>query len=367
MPNFINSLKSAKEHIELAMTSFQAGKIVAIADDGARENEIDLCFSPVFSTKEKVNFILNHAKGLVCIAVDIETADRLGFYSAPHYPAHGFTNFSLSVDARNNITSGISAQDRSESIRLIGDLTSTAADFVCPGHVFPVLAREHGVFTRAGHTETCVDFAKLSNMPGSCVMSEILDGEGNSLPTSQFKIHAQNPSSPFRDIPMFSTTELFWYKLISFPDSLGEWEHESLTDFDKYVFKSPFCCEMALFLPKDELKLHPSMKITAYIERNSYQNKGHAAHGEIIFSSLDNLTSSYLDTSINDLVDLSRKEGFSLKIKPIKKFISLLIINQFFKKQGNSLSISALEWPELFQDSLAIFNEIQQNKLFPSI
>lgn len=165
--------------VDDVIADIAAGKLVVITDDASRENEGDLIGAADLITPESVNFMAVHGRGLICTPLDEATAARLGLPEMVdrNREAHG-TNFTVSVDAAEGITTGISAADRARTIRVLGDPLSEPGDLVRPGHVFPLIARNGGVLRRAGHTEAAVDLARLAGREPVGVICEILKDDG---------------------------------------------------------------------------------------------------------------------------------------------------------------------------------------------
>ena len=165
--------------IESVLEAFKNGEIVIIADDPDRENEADLVAAASLITPEKVAFMANHGRGLICTPISEERSEALGLAmmtldnNEPHKTA-----FTVSIDAAEGITTGISAADRARTIRLLTDETTQASDFVQPGHTFPLVAKNGGVLRRAGHTEASVDLAIMSDLPAAGVICEIMHADG---------------------------------------------------------------------------------------------------------------------------------------------------------------------------------------------
>ncbi len=167
----INRVKKAIEEI-------QKGNIVIMIDDEDRENEGDLVYASVFSTPEKVNFLAKEARGLICVAVDKEIANRLNLTPMVKNNDSSYeTAFTISVDAKECST-GISAYERDMTIKLLASPTSKADDLVRPGHIFPLIAKDGGVLVRTGHTEGSVDLCKLAGVMPSAVICEIMKDDG---------------------------------------------------------------------------------------------------------------------------------------------------------------------------------------------
>jgi 3,4-dihydroxy 2-butanone 4-phosphate synthase/GTP cyclohydrolase II len=166
--------------IEEAIEEIREGRILVVVDDEDRENEGDLVMAADKVTPEAVNFMVTHARGLMCVPMLGERLDalRLGMMVAEN-TAPMSTAFTVSVDARRGVTTGISAYDRAVTIRTLVDPQMTAADLVAPGHMFPLRAMEGGVLRRAGHTEAAVDLARMAGCYPAGVICEVLDDTGS--------------------------------------------------------------------------------------------------------------------------------------------------------------------------------------------
>ncbi len=220
-------LGAMRNRVSRAVQAFAQGQAILVGDDGRRENEADLVFHASFATPELVNMAIRKACGLLCVSVAHELADRLGIASAPKWPggvAH--TGFTLSIDARNNITSGISASDRAHTIRLLTEPTTTHHDFLSPGHVFPVRAQDGGLLSRTGHTEAVMELCQLAGLPPAAAMCEILDSEGEALrPASIADDSPQSAENQWwRTLPYVSTVDLLWYRLLCTHNSSVQWK-----------------------------------------------------------------------------------------------------------------------------------------------
>ena len=157
----------------------KAGKTIILVDDGSRENEGDLVVAGGKATARAVNFMIKRGRGLVCVPMASEAVARLRLFPMVRENREAFqTAFTVSVDAREGISTGISARDRARTIRILADPASGADDIVAPGHVFPLEARDGGVLVRAGHTEAAVDLMRLAGLPPVAVICEIINDNG---------------------------------------------------------------------------------------------------------------------------------------------------------------------------------------------
>ncbi|TAG08774.1 MAG: bifunctional 3,4-dihydroxy-2-butanone-4-phosphate synthase/GTP cyclohydrolase II [Verrucomicrobia bacterium] len=162
------------------LTEISAGRLVIVADDPSRENEVDLIGAASMCTPDMVNFMATHARGLICAPVDLERAEELGLQPMARRNREGQkTAFTISVDAAEGISTGISAADRALTIRLLADSNEGPDAFVMPGHVFPLQAAVGGVLRRAGHTEAAMDLVTLANLPKVAVICEIMNEDGS--------------------------------------------------------------------------------------------------------------------------------------------------------------------------------------------
>jgi len=170
--------------VEKALVDFAKGKPIIVVDDESRENEGDIIISASLATPDLVNFCVQEARGLLCIAIDDTIANRLDLRKVrSNHKDHFHTAFLDSVDAiaTHGVSTGISASDRATTARLIANEKSTPADFSTPGHLFPLLAVSGGVLVRSGHTEASVDLCKLAGLPPAALICEILDKDGTML------------------------------------------------------------------------------------------------------------------------------------------------------------------------------------------
>jgi 3,4-dihydroxy 2-butanone 4-phosphate synthase / GTP cyclohydrolase II len=168
-------LSSAEELIEEARN----GRMFILVDDEDRENEGDLVVPAQFATPDAVNFMARYARGLICLAMTQQRVEKLGLplMSQQNGSRHQ-TAFTVSIEAREGVTTGISAADRARTIAVAIQSESTRDDITTPGHVFPLLAREGGTLVRAGHTEASVDIARKAGLNPSAVICEIMNDDG---------------------------------------------------------------------------------------------------------------------------------------------------------------------------------------------
>src|SRR5512132_1934442 len=165
--------------VEEAIADIRDGKFVVVVDAADRENEGDLTIAAQFATPEAINFMAMHARGLICLCLTEERCDALGLRQmAENNEAPLQTAFTVSIEAREGVTTGISAQDRSRTIQVAIDPTKGRGDVVQPGHIFPLRARAGGVLRRAGQTEAAVDLARLAGLNPAGVVCEVMREDG---------------------------------------------------------------------------------------------------------------------------------------------------------------------------------------------
>ena len=178
--------------VEEAIAAFKRGELLVVADDDDRENEGDLFVAASLCTPEKMGFIIRHTSGIVCAPLAADDARRL--HLDPMVAANDAplgTAFTVTVDYRHGLTTGISAEERTNTVRGLANGNSGAADFVRPGHVFPLVAKEGGVLMRSGHTEACVDFCRLAGLPTVGVLSELMNDDGTVMRGPQVSAFAE--------------------------------------------------------------------------------------------------------------------------------------------------------------------------------
>src|SRR6266576_4579357 len=165
--------------IEEAIEDIRAGKMVVVCDAPDRENEGDLTMAAQFATPDAINFMATHGRGLICLSLTAERCDELGLdLMAAKNESPFNTAFTISVEARDGVTSGISAADRARTIQVAIDPHSGPNDLVQPGHVFPLKSKDGGVLERTGQTEAAIDLARLAGLIPAGVICEIMNEDG---------------------------------------------------------------------------------------------------------------------------------------------------------------------------------------------
>ena len=187
------NLSSYLSSIEEIVEEVRNGRMIILIDDEERENEGDLVLPAQMATPEAINFMAMHGRGLICLALGSERVEELGLpLMARDNTTRHQTAFTVSIEAREGVTNGISASDRARTVSVAIDQTKGELDLASPGHVFPLVARDGGVLVRAGHTEAAVDLARLAGLNPSGVICEIMNDDGTMARLPDLVAFAQN-------------------------------------------------------------------------------------------------------------------------------------------------------------------------------
>jgi len=194
--------------VDAAIKAFAKGEIVVVTDDDDRENEGDLFVAASLCTPEKMAFIIRNTSGIVCATLGAEDARRLHLdpMVAKNDAPLG-TAFTVTVDVKHGLTTGISAEERTNTVRALANGNSGASDFVRPGHVFPLIERAGGVLMRSGHTEACTDLCRLAKLPPVGVLSELMNDDGTVMRGPAVSAFAQQ-----HKLAQISIAELIAYR-----------------------------------------------------------------------------------------------------------------------------------------------------------
>jgi len=237
--------------IEEALRRYRDGEMLILVDDEHRENEGDLVIAAEHISPEAVNFMVTYGRGMVCMPITEDRACELGLNPmCPDNTALHGTHFTVTVDARDGISTGISAYDRAETIRLMLDEGTRPEDLARPGHIFPLIARGGGVLRRAGHTEATVDMARLAGLKPAAVLCEILNDDGTMARMPDLEVFAEKHSMVIvsiedlieyrkrseRLIERVAEAELPTrfgrFKIVSYSDLIDDSEHVALVKGD---------------------------------------------------------------------------------------------------------------------------------------
>ncbi len=209
-PSPLEDLKRYISPVEEVIEEAREGRMFILVDAEDRENEGDLIIPAQFATPEKVNFMARFGRGLICLALTTERTKTLGLEPmSRHNGTQLGTAFTVSIEAKEGITTGISAHDRAHTIAVAIDPSKGAADIVSPGHVFPLAAREGGTLVRAGHTEASVDIARLAGLIPSAVICEIMNDDGTMARLPELVAFAQ-----FHNLKIGTIADLIAYRRV---------------------------------------------------------------------------------------------------------------------------------------------------------
>ncbi|KTC75211.1 riboflavin biosynthesis protein RibA [Legionella birminghamensis] len=195
--------------IEKAIETLKAGRMIILMDDENRENEGDLVLAAEHVTPEAINFMARFGRGLICLPMAADMIERLNLpmMASRNRSPYG-TAFTVSIEAAEGVSTGISAQDRAHTIRVAVKADACAADIISPGHIFPLRAREGGVLERQGQTEGSVDLAKLAGLTPAAVICEIINDDGSMSRLSALELFAKE-----HDLPLVSVRDLIDYRI----------------------------------------------------------------------------------------------------------------------------------------------------------
>lgn len=216
----------ALSNIEEILEDYRNGKMVIITDDEDRENEGDLMMAADRVTADDINFMARYGRGLICLTLTEERCEKIGLplMVGDNNGARFSTNFTMSIEAAEGVTTGISAADRACTVRAAVAADATPSDIVMPGHIFPIMAQPGGVLSRAGHTEAGIDFARLAGCDPSSVICEILNEDGTMARMPDLLEFAKQ-----HNLKVCSIAELIRYRLEKEPTvvQVGDTEFET--------------------------------------------------------------------------------------------------------------------------------------------
>src|ERR1700682_1617358 len=227
------------QRVEAVLAGFAQGEIVVVTDDDDRENEGDLFVAASLCTPEKMAFIIRNTSGIVCAPLSVDEAKRL--HLDPMVAANDAplgTAFTVTVDVRHGLTTGISAEERCNTVRALANSNSGASDFVRPGHVFPLVAKDGGVLMRSGHTEACVDLCRLAGLPPGGVLAELMNDDGTGMRGPEIAAFSARPQRA-----RVSIADLIAYRQVRerLIERVGEFPVESeIGTLTGYAFQTAF-------------------------------------------------------------------------------------------------------------------------------
>ena len=232
-------MSDIQQRVEATLAAFAKGEIVVVADDDDRENEGDLFVAASLCSPEKMAFIIRHTSGIVCAPLSQSEAKRL--HLNPMVALNDAplgTAFTVTVDVRHGLTTGISAEERTNTVRALANGNSGASDFVRPGHVFPLVAKDGGVLMRSGHTEACVDLCRLAGLSPVGVLSELMNDDGTVMRGEAVKAFAEK-----HRLTRITIADLIAYRQVrdKLVQRIGEFPVESeIGTLQGYAYVTPF-------------------------------------------------------------------------------------------------------------------------------
>src|SRR5262249_6693446 len=219
------------DSVERAVADIAAGRPVVVVDDANRENEGDIIIAAAMMTPELMAFMIRYTSGVICVPLLAETLDRLQLpLMTSHNTERMRTAFTVSVDARDGVTTGISAADRARTVRVLVDSATESYELVRPGHIFPLRYAQGGVLRRPGHTEAAVDLARLAGLPEAGVLAEVVNDDGTMARLPELRAFANA-----HDLALISIEQLIEYRRRNerqlsrqaqtrIPNAYGQWQ-----------------------------------------------------------------------------------------------------------------------------------------------
>jgi 3,4-dihydroxy 2-butanone 4-phosphate synthase/GTP cyclohydrolase II len=202
----VSAVPDINGSLEAALAQLRVGGMIVVCDDPDRENEGDLCMAAQFATAEKIAFMACEARGLICLSLPPERCDELELpLMVPSNSGCDATGFTVSIEARTGVTTGISAADRARTIRVAIDPDSRPADLVRPGHIFPLRARPNGVLERRGQTEASVDLTRLAGLTPGGVLCELMNADGTMASGVQLQAFCRRHELPIVTVEQIAT------------------------------------------------------------------------------------------------------------------------------------------------------------------
>ncbi len=252
---------SPVEQVELALNDLRQGKMIVLIDHSDRENEGDLIFPADIVTPEIINFMIRHCSGIICLSLTADQLKKLGLnYMVPPHEntSQRGTPFTISIEAKTGVTTGVSAQDRATTILAAIKKDATEQDLVKPGHVFPLHARAGGVLEREGHTEGAVDMVRLAGFSPAAILCEVMNPDGTMAKGNELKAFADQHQLKILSIADLITYRLTHENLIS-EEITTEIPLEKYGVFKMSVIKEKFNQHEHIVLINDKPSSHPPL------------------------------------------------------------------------------------------------------------
>lgn len=252
-----------KHNVEKAVNALKQGKPVVVLDDYDRENEGDLILPGEKATKENIAFMLEHTSGIICLSMDSKRANELNLtpmVAADKNNSTFETPFTVTIEAKEGVTTGVSAKDRAHTIQVASKAGAKANELARPGHIFPLIANDKGVIGRDGHTEAAVDLMKLSGFNCAGVLCELMNKDGSMMKAAQLEQFAKK-----HGLPLLTIAELYQYRLATevfiekSASSTMPFDH--VGDLEMTVYKDKFNNEEVVVLSKPYKGDHPLVRM----------------------------------------------------------------------------------------------------------
>lgn len=252
-----------KENVHKAVEALKNGKGVVVIDDYDRENEGDLILPGEMATQENIAFLLQHTSGIVCLAMDSNQANKLSLspmVAADKNNSTFETPFTVTIEAKEGVTTGVSAKDRAQTIQVASKPTAKASELARPGHIFPLIANDKGVLGRNGHTEATVDLMKLSGFNSAGVLCELMNKDGTMMNGNQLEAFADK-----YELPVLTIADLYQYRLATevFVEKLATSKipFESVGELELSVYKDVYSADEVMVLSKDYKGNNPLVRM----------------------------------------------------------------------------------------------------------
>ncbi|MFC4892800.1 3,4-dihydroxy-2-butanone-4-phosphate synthase [Pseudofrancisella aestuarii] len=252
-----------KQNVEKAIGALKVGKPIVVLDDYDRENEGDMIFPGQMATAENIAFMLEHTSGIVCLAMDSTHAKKLNLtpmVAADQNNSTFTTPFTVTIEAKEGVTTGVSAKDRAHTIQVASKVNAKAEELARPGHIFPLIANDKGVLGRNGHTEATVDLMRLSGFNSAGVLCELMNRDGTMMKGEQLIEFAKK-----YDLPLLTIEELYQYRLAT--EIFVEKEASStiplkdVGDLEMSVYKDKYTKEEVVVLSKEYKGNNPLVRM----------------------------------------------------------------------------------------------------------
>ena len=329
--------KSNYSSIESIISTAKKGGMFILVDDEKRENEGDLVISTSDTNAKNINFMAKYGRGLICLALDSLQAKRLNLsLMSPVNQSRNKTAFTISIEAKKGITTGISAKDRARTIRIASKKNANKKDIVSPGHIFPIIAKDGGVLVRAGHTEASVDISKLSKLNPSSVICEVMNEDGRMARLNDLFKFSKKHKIKLASIEDLISYRLKYEKLIIKKDARSL----NLKNFDKLIlhnYKNKLENNNNYVITKGKFNIKNSIFVrvlSIQIKKNNLKNKKILQSLKLLnkYKNFLLLIINKKDNSDNNNINTLRYYGIGAQIIKDLKVKNMILISRSKKK-----------------------------------